>query len=51
MKVDRSARIIVPIMFITLCTVMLTVGLTHNEEIKVKPGHEIVYLDTRTLVM
>ena len=46
MKVDRYARIIVPAIFLIQCTILMTLGLTHDEEIREKPGYEIHYLES-----
>ena len=44
MKVDRWARLVVPIMFVIQCTTLITLGLSHDEPINEKPGHEVHYL-------
>ena len=51
MKVDRFARIIVPVIFLIECTILMTLGLTHDEEIKEKPGYKIHYLESVKLTL
>ena len=51
MKVDRFARIIVPVIFLIECTILMTLGLTRDEEIMEKPGYKIHYLDSVKLTL
>ena len=45
-KADRYARIIMPVIFLIQCTILITRVLTHDEEIKEKPGYKIHYLES-----